>query len=177
MARPEKEAAVAELTREFESAQGIYLADFTGLTVEAVEELRSLLYSEGVSYRVVKNTLARRAAVGSNRGDLGRYFKGPTAVAISTTDPVTPARILVKFVKQHEKPALKAGFVEGRVLAPQEVQGVAALPPKEVLYAQFLGALQSPMVKVLFALNGVAGNLVRALSEVQKKKEGAEGGQ
>src|SRR5262245_41969458 len=109
MARPEKEAAVAELTREFENAQGIYLADFTGLTVEAVESLRTQLYAEGVTYRVVKNTLARRAADESKCGALGRYFKGPTAVAISATDAVAPARVLVKFLKQHEKPTLKAG--------------------------------------------------------------------
>jgi large subunit ribosomal protein L10 len=177
MARPEKEAAVAQLTKEFEGAAGIYLADFTGLTVEAVEQLRSQLYSEGVSYRVVKNTLAKRAAGATKCGDLSPYFKGPTAVAISATDPVAPARVLAKFIKQHEKPALKAGFVDGRLLQAQEVQGVAALPSREVLLAQFLGALQSPMSKVLFALNGVGGNLVRALAEIQKKKEGAEGGQ
>src|SRR5262245_25504377 len=138
MARPEKESAVAELSREFDSAKGIYLADFTGLTVEAVEQLRTQLYSEGVSYRVVKNTLAKRAAGAASGGDLGPYFKGPTAVAISATDPIAPARVLVKFIKQHEKPALKAGFVDGRLLKAQDVQGVAALPPREVLYAQFL---------------------------------------
>jgi large subunit ribosomal protein L10 len=176
MARPEKETAVAELTREFAGAQGIYLADFTGLTVEAVEQLRSQLYSQGVTYRVVKNTLARRAARDANVGDLEPYFKGPTAVAISATDPVAPARVLVKFQKEHEKPSVKVGFVDGKVLASHEVHGVASLPAREVLYAQLLGALQSPMVKVVWALNGVAGNLVRALSEVQKKKEGAHGG-
>lgn len=177
MARPEKEAAVELLAREFGEAQGIYLADFTGLTVEAVEQLRSQLYAEGITYRVVKNTLAKRAAGEANCADLGPFFKGPTAVAVSATDPVAPARVLTKFIKQHEKPTLKAGFVDGRLLRATDVQNVAALPPKEVLYAQFLGALQSPMSKVLFALNGVAGNLVRALSEIQKKKEGAQGGQ
>ena len=177
MARPEKEAAVAELAREFEQASGIYLADFTGLTVSAVEELRRNLRAEGVQYRVVKNTLARLAATQAAREELVPFFQGPTAVAWGGEDAVAPARVLARFIKEHEKPALKAGLVEGRLLASRDLARVAALPQREVLYSQLLGTLQAPLTGLAMVLTGVMRNLVGVLSEIEKKREaGGEAG-
>lgn len=172
MPKPEKVAAVAELAEMFSATDGIYLADFTGLKVAQVNELRKRLRERGVSYLVVKNTLASIAAQQSGREALVPYLAGPTAVAIATKmDPVDPARVLAKFAKDHEVLSIKAGFVEGRLFATKEVQRLAALPGRQELYAKLLGALQFPAAGLVGCLTGVMRNLVSVLSEIEKKKQ------
>jgi large subunit ribosomal protein L10 len=175
MARPEKEAAVAELTEALRSASGVYLADFTGLTVANADELRRGLREQGVRYAVVKNTLARLAVNKAQLEDLLPFLQGPTAVAIATEDAIAPARVLVNFTKEKETPKIKAGLVEGRLFEGKDVERLASLPPRDQLYAKLLGALQSPMVGVVGVLTGLMRNLVHALSEIEKKKQAAEG--
>ena len=177
MARPEKEAAVAEMAEALEATSGIYLADFTGLTVEGANQLRRELRAQGVRYKVVKNTLTRLASKKAKREGILPYLEGPTGIALAGEDPLEPARVLVRFMKDHERPTIKVGLVEGRVVDAREVQRLAALPTADVLYAKFLGMLNSPLVGVLGVLTGLMSKTARVLAEVQKKKEaGGEAG-
>lgn len=175
MATQEKIAVVEELSKDLTVSKGVYLADFTGLTVEKVTQLRRAFRRSGSRFVVAKNTLAKRAIKGSPLEPLSEHFRGPTGIAYSLADPVAPAKVLVEFGKENEGFAVKAGYVEGAVLGPKEVGTIASLPSKEVLVAQAIGVVQSPVRGVVTAISGVMRGLVLALEEIRKKKEAAGG--
>lgn len=171
----EKQAVVAELKEKLANTKGAVLTNYRGLTVAQDTNLRRKLREAGVEYRVVKNTMTRIAANEVGLTGLDAHLEGPTAIAISFTDPVAPAKVISDFVKENKLEVLevKAGIVEGQVIDAQGVKALAALPPREVLIAQVLAGMQSPIVGLVNVLQGSIRNLVYALDAVRQQKESA----
>jgi len=170
MATPEKQQTVEDLTKKMVAAKSIILTDFTGMDVLSISELRKKCREAGVEYKVVKNTLTKRAARGTAYETLVADLDGPTALAISAADEITAARVINDFRKEHELPVIKFGLVEGKVLQPKEVQRLAALPSKEVLLSRFAGMLKRPLTALAYGLTYKLRQLAFALEEVKKQK-------
>ncbi len=175
MKKEEKATAVAELTEKFGRARLAILTECVGLPVNEVTELRKQLRGAKAEYRVVKNTLAARAAEGTALAGLTEYLKGPTGVVIGYDDPVLPTKVLKDFLgveKRGEKIRMTAGVLEGKVLQPDELAAVAKLPKKEVLIAMLLSAMQGPIRGVVYTLSAVLSKFVRVIAAIQDKRKG-----
>lgn len=168
-----KKQQVSEMVDKFQRAASGVLVDYRGLTVEEDTKLRAELRKAGVEYAVVKNTLTRFAAneVGFNEFD--PILNGPTALAMSYTDAVAPAKVLVEYGKKNENLEIKGGFIEGKVVSVAEISELASLPSKEVLVAKLLGSMNSPIQGFASVLNGTLSGFVRALQAVADKKAAA----
>jgi large subunit ribosomal protein L10 len=167
-----KQAIVDELNGKLKSASAFYLADFTGLNVKRVTELRSRLRKEGIEYVVVKNTLAERAMVNLDLPDIGAHFKGPTALVIGQGDAVTAAKVLADFAKENDnKPSVKAGIVDRRAVTSEEVGRLAKLPPREQLLAELAGALEAPMAQLAAVLEAKLHEFVGLLEALRTERE------
>ena len=166
----QKKQVVAELTEKVKSAKAIVLADYRGLTVEQDTALRNALRAAGVDYKVVKNTLTSLAMNANGLGELDGYLKGPTAMAISSTDAVAPAKILAEYAKKFEKLELKAGMVEGNVIDVEGIKALAELPSREVLIAKVLGGFNAPISGFVNVLNANLKGLVVALNAIAEQK-------
>ncbi|MCH5184767.1 MAG: 50S ribosomal protein L10 [Oscillospiraceae bacterium] len=151
----QKKQEVADIIETLKSAQAGVLVDYRGLTVEEDTNLRNELRKENVTYFVVKNTLLRRASKEVGLEELDDILHGPTAVAVSSEDPVAPARVIAKFAKENEKLELKSGFMDGKVMSLDEVKVLASTPSKEVLIAKMMGSLNSPVSSLVRLLNAV----------------------
>jgi large subunit ribosomal protein L10 len=171
----EKLQTVAEIKEKLSTTKGAVLTNYRGLTVAQDTKLRRKLREAGVEYRVFKNTMTRIAAKEAGIEGLDTYLEGPTAIAMSYTDPVAPAKVISDFVKEHKLQALevKAGLVEGKVIDADSVKALSSLPPREVLIAKALGSMQAPIVGFVNVLSGSLRNLVYALEAVRKQKESA----
>jgi len=167
----EKSLVVSEIKEKFQQSSGIVLADYRGLTVAQVTQLRAKLRKAGVEYRVLKNTLVRRAADELGVEGLEPYLKGPTALAFSA-DPVAPAKILMDFAKENKlkKFQIKAGVLEGKVIGADNVKALADLPSREVLLAMVLRGMQAPLSGMVNVLQGPIRKMGYALEEVRKLK-------
>lgn len=171
MKREEKQQVVNELHEKFSTATVAILTEFNGLGVSEMTELRQKLRSVKGELRVVKNTLARRAAEGTSMTATQDAFQGSIAVTFGYADPVAPAKILKEFVdKRTEKIRVKIGVVEGQVLDAVGLKRVASLPKKEVLIADLMSRMQSPMSGLVGGLQGILRKFVYALSAIQKKQ-------
>ena len=166
----QKKQIVQGLTEKIKSAQSIVLADYRGLTVEQDTALRNALRAAGVDYKVVKNTLTSLAMKASGLEDLDGFLSGPTAMAISTTDAVAPAKILAEYAKKFEKLELKAGMVEGKVIDVDGIKALAELPSREVLIAKVLGGFNAPISGFVTVLNANLKGLVVALNAIAEQK-------
>lgn len=173
--KEKKQATVDELHDKLESAKGIYLTDFTGLTVKKVTELRNRLRKAGVEYVVVKNTLAERALEGLDvPSNVADFFKGPTAVALGVDDAIAPAKVLVDFAKENDnKPAMKAAVVDNKSYTAAEVARLAALPSREQLLAELAGAFEAPMAQLYFLLQAKTQEMLGLLEALRAQKESA----
>ena len=172
--KEKKQAVVDELSAKLGGAKAFYLADFTGLNVKKVTELRSRLRKAGVEYIVVKNTLAERALETLDLPDIAKFFKGPTAVVIGRADPVEAAKVLSDFARENDnKPAVKAGIVEKKAVNSQDISKLAKLPSREVLLSQLAGALEAPMAQLLFCLQAKLQETVGLLEALKEQKGNA----
>lgn len=169
----EKKRAVAELADKMQKAASGVVVDYKGITVAEDTQLRSDLRKAGVEYAVVKNTLARFAAKQVGYDSLASVLEGTTAIAVSD-DLVAPAKILSEFAKKSKSFAIKAGFVEGRVIDVNEVNELAELPSKDVLIAKVLGGFNAPIAGFANVLNGTLRGLVVALNAIREKNEQAD---
>ena len=175
MKKEEKVTAVAELTEKFGRARLAILTECVGLPVNEVTELRKQLRGAKAEYRIVKNTLAARAAEGTILAELKAHLKGPTGVVIGYDDPVLPTKVLKDFIgaeKREEKIRMTAGVLEGKILQPAELAAVAKLPKKEVLVAMLLSAMQGPIRGVVYTLSAVLSKFVRVIAAIQDKRKG-----
>ena len=175
MKKEEKVTAVAELTEKFGRARLAILTECVGLPVNQVTELRKQLRGAKAEYRIVKNTLAARAAEGTALAGLTVHLKGPTGVVIGYDDPVLPTKVLKDFIgaeKRDQKIRITAGVLEGKILQPAELAAVAKLPKKEVLIAMLLSAMQGPIRGVVYTLSAVLSKFVRVIAAIQDKRKG-----
>lgn len=170
----QKKEVVQGLSDKIKAAKSIVFADYRGLTVEQDTELRSALRKADVEYKVVKNTLTRLAANENGLEELDPFLNGPTAMAVSETDPVAPAKVLAEYAKKYEKLELKVGVVEGKVIDLNGIKALAELPPREVLIAKVLGGFNAPISGFVNVLNGNIRGLVVALNAIAEQKGQAE---
>ena len=167
LTRTQKEEQVAELKDKFSRATCVYLADYRGVGVSSVNALRRRIHNEGggeYEYRVTKNSVLRRAAADTDVAHITEQFQGPTAVAISYSDPVGLAKILVDFAKDHEVFELKAGVLDGRAIKPAEIGTLATLPSLDELRGKLAFLLQAPASKIARLVAEPGAQLARVLN-------------
>jgi len=151
-----KKAEVEKLNSKLTNAQAFVLADYRGLTVEQDTKMRKAMREAGVDYRVYKNSIIRFAVKDTNFSELSDQLEGPTAIAISDTDPVAPSKLIAQFAKEYNKLEIKAGMVEGKILDIEGVKELAQTPSREELLARLIGSLQSSLYGLAVALNAIA---------------------
>src|SRR5712691_3163550 len=165
------------LTSQFQQAKAAMLVSFKNMTVAKDQELRRQLREAGVSYAVVKNTLARKAAAGTLLEPAMEKFKGVTAVALSTSDPVGLSKAIAKFTKANpEIFSFKVGIVEGKVIALKDVEAIASLPSKEELISKIMFLVNAQAQRLVVVTSAVARNLAIVIDQVRAQKE-AQGAQ
>ncbi|MBC7821429.1 MAG: 50S ribosomal protein L10 [Planctomycetaceae bacterium] len=173
--REQKQKDLEALTQQFQEASSAMLIGFNKLTVGKDQELRRQLREAGASYSVVKNTLARKAAEGTPFAQAAEHFKGVTAVASSTGDPVTLSKAVSKFAKDNPDIfSFKAGVVEGRVIALKDVDAIAALPSKEVLISKIMFLINCQAQRLVTVLSAVPRNLAIVVKQIGDKQSGGE---
>ncbi len=170
MPRPEKVQAVADIRERLERAQATFVAEYAGLSVKEQQELRRGLRAAGGEFRVVKMTLARRAAEELGRSGLDELLAGPAGLAYAYDDPTATARLLRDFARDHTRLLVKGALFGGEVLAPERVAALADLEPRPVLLARVAGALQAPMARMAGLLAALPRGMVTALSGLIDKK-------
>jgi large subunit ribosomal protein L10 len=156
--KQEKEQSISNLQEQIEGYKGAVLASYRGLKVEQMSQIRQRLREDKISFHVVKNTLMKRASKGTDFEKVSPYFEGPTALAISRGNPVSLVKIFLDFAKTQPTLGVKVALVEGEVVSPAEMKGVASLPSREVLMAQLLGVIQGPARQL-------AGGLISSFQE------------
>ena len=165
----QKQTVVAEVAKQVAGAQAIILAENRGMAVAAMTQLRARARASGVYFRVVKNTLVRRAVADTPFASLADKMVGPLAYGIGA-DPVAVAKVLNDFAKGNEKFVIAGGAMPGQLMSAKEISALASLPSREELIAKLLGTMQAPIVKLVRTMNEVPGKSVRTLAAVRDAK-------
>jgi large subunit ribosomal protein L10 len=175
LTREKKSEQVQELGGELKKISSMIVATYTKLTVAQDYELRKTLRSSGAKYRVVKNTLAERAAKGTKAEEVLKDLSGVTSIAYTEGDPVALAKALSKYVRDNPEFSFKAGVVEGRVVSIREIETLATMPSKEELYSKLLFLVNAPAQRLVTAMNAVGRDLAVVINQgVDKQKFGGE---
>jgi large subunit ribosomal protein L10 len=162
--------SVAELHEKFARAVSAVLADFRGLTVQEITDLRQQLREASLELAVVKNTLARLAVQDTAFERLSPYLKGPTSITFSYRDTVAPAKVLSAYVKKQPKLAVRAGLFEGEIIPAEKIAEIADLPPRDVILALALAVMQGPLAGLVGTLQGVLSTFIGTLQAIHDKK-------
>ena len=170
---PQKKELVERLNQELSEAAIAILVDYKGLDVENITKLRADIRQRGAGMEVVKNTLLRRAAEGTDAALLEEYYEGPNAIVISRDDPVAPAKALVDFVKENEKLEIRAGVFNGELVGVDQIQQLAKMPSREELLGQLASTLNQVPTSFVRVLNEVPGSMVNVLDAIREQKEAA----
>ncbi|CAF0693069.1 50S ribosomal protein L10 [Candidatus Methylacidithermus pantelleriae] len=170
--REEKRFLVEEIRQRIRGSSYLIFCDFTGLDVGALSELRRRLKQAGSRSCVVKNTLLQLALEAEGWGSANGFLTGPTMVVAGNDDAISAAKVLASFATEFQKPRIKGGFLERASLDGSQWEALAALPPREVLLARFLGVLSAPASRMLSLLIAPASGLARLLGEKAKKEAG-----
>lgn len=165
--------SVDELVETLKDAKSIILNDYKGLDVADISELRRECRENGVTFKVIKNTLAKRAFEAIGVDGMDEFLAGPTAVAISYGEEVLPAQILKKFAEENELPHFKGALVNGRIMNEEQTVRFASLPGKDELRAKLVGTLQGPVRGLIVCLDASRRNLVYVLNAIAEKKGAA----
>lgn len=167
----EKKKIVEDIHKKFSESKVVILTDYKGLNVEKINELRGKLKESGVEYKVVKNTLLVRASEETDISLIKDSFKGPSAVALSCDDPVTPAKILTEFAEDHEAFEIKIGIMNGKLLDFSAIKKLSALPSREVLLGSLLSVMSGVPTAFVRALNDTPKRLLNVLQAIKEQKE------
>lgn len=168
----QKQAMVAEVAARLAAAQAVIVAEYRGLDVGRVTQLRAKARKSGLYLRVLKNTLARRAVKGTPFEKLSEQMIGPLMYGIAA-DPVAGAKVLSEFARENELFVIRAGAMPNAVMSEKEIKALALLPSREELLAKLLGTMQAPVAKLARTLNEVPGKFVRTLAAYRDSKEKA----
>jgi large subunit ribosomal protein L10 len=172
MPTPQKEAILKDTQARITDVSGLYLADFTGMTVQSLSLLRKRCREQGVQFRVIKNTLLKRAFNERGIQALDEHLVGPTGLVFSPVNAMAPAKILSDFAKEFERPRVKAAVVDGRFYDTKAIAQLAKLPSREVLLSQLIGTFVAPMSNFLGAVNALLAtpaNMADALAKEKSK--------
>ncbi len=154
MSKTERQTEIDALTAQLKDAPNVYVTDFSGLNVLRMTELRRRMRQAGVTYVVVKNTLAKRALAASDITVLDQHLKGPTGLVLAK-DPLAAAKVITEFAREFEKPTVKAGFGDGAAVAPAYIKRLGEIPPRDVLLSQFAGTLNNVLYSFVAALEAL----------------------
>ena len=170
--RQDKAAVIAEVSEIVSKSSTMVIAEYRGLSVEAVTKLRAQARKEGVTLRVVKNTLVRRAVEGTEFAGLADQFVGPLVYAFSA-DPVAAAKVLVNFAKDNDKLVIKGGAMANQVMDLEAVKTLASMPSRDELLAKLMATMNEPIAKFVRTINEVPARFVRTVAAVRDAKEAA----
>lgn len=175
MNKQDKEQSVLEIKEKLDRASSIYITDFSGLTVEQTNELRDEFFNANVEYKVLKNTLVKKALLVSDgkfntqSDKLNEHLKGHSGIVFAFDDPVSPAKIIKKFYDKAEKPKLKLALVENVAYESKQLNQLAALQSKPEIVSAILSSLDAPISGIVGAINAVIRDLASIVEEVAKK--------
>lgn len=169
--RDEKQKDLDALKKEFESSKNVFLTGYEKLTVSQDFELRKTIRGAGGKYKVIKNTIAEKAAEGTGASDLVKNLKGMTSMAWTDGDPVALAKALTKYAKDNSSFTFKAGLVEGRVVDVKSINDLASMPPKEEIFAKLLYLINAPAQRLVTSINGVGRNLAVVVDQGVKENK------
>ena len=161
---------VTQLTEKLDKANAVYFTDFLGLDVSSITELRTEFFKTSIEFKVAKNTLLKLAAKNINLEGLDDFLVGSTAIAISYDEPTLPAKVLKKFIENHDKPEVKAILFDGEVLKGSEYLKFASLPTEDELLTNLVMMLNSPITVLGRTLNAPMTNLVNGLNNLKNTK-------
>ncbi len=176
MNKQDKEQSVLEIKEKLDKASSIYLTDFSGLTVAQTNELRDEFFNANVEYKVLKNTLVKKALEQSKgrfsaqSDKVNEFLKGPTGIVFAFDDPVSPAKIIKKFFDKGEKPKLKLALVEDIAYESKQLNQLASLQSKPELISSIVGSLHAPISGIVGAINAVMRDLASVIEEAAKKQ-------
>ena len=163
MNKQDKKEAIDELHEKFARAKTAVITGYSGINVEQITDLRAKLRKSQVEYRVVKNTLARKAAEGTGLEPLKDHFVGPVGIALSYDDVVAPAKVLFEFSKTQERLLLKVGVLDGKLLQQADIKALASLPSLNALRGKIVGLLQAPASRIVGVLAAPGGQIARVM--------------
>jgi large subunit ribosomal protein L10 len=164
--RDQKAAVIEEMTSQLREAEAVYAVDYRGTSVPQAAELRTKLRDADTRFRVVKNTLTERAADQAGAEALKQYLEGPTALVFVNGDAAAAAKTLSDFRRTSGLLAFKGGWMNGDVLSAEQIDAIAKLPTRDVLYGRLVGMVASPLTGLASAMGGLIGGLARQLQQM-----------
>lgn len=172
LSKDSKKEILLDLITKLKESKGVVLTDYQGMNVFQISRLRNELKEKRVEFKIVKNTLMEKACEELNVEDLTKDLIGCTAMAFCSDDGVAPARLLKEYFKKNKIDLkIKSGLIDGRVFSPEKIMEIASLPSKEVLIAQTINGIKSPLYSLVFILQGPLRGLIYTLEAIKKEKE------